>query len=108
MTGHVYARAAALRRGMGPASVVRLSGYGVVNIGARYRLRPVEASVRINNLLNHKYYTSAQLGASPFDNNGNVVARPFPPVDGAYPIRSSTFFAPGSPIDVFSGLKFRF
>ena len=83
-------------------------GYGVVNIGARYRFRHVEAFVRIDNLLNHKYYTAAQLGTTPYDNNGNFVARPFPPVNGEYPIRSSTFFAPGSPIDVFGGLKVRF
>jgi outer membrane receptor protein involved in Fe transport len=83
-------------------------GYGVVNLGARYRFRHVEAFVRINNLLNHKYYTAAQLGSTPYDNNGNFVARPFPPVDGEYPIRSTTFFAPGAPIDVFGGLTFRF
>ncbi|HKD09014.1 MAG TPA: hypothetical protein VKB79_24130 [Bryobacteraceae bacterium] len=83
-------------------------GYGVVNVGARHRFRHVEAFVRINNLLNHKYYTAAQLGVTPFDSNGNFVARPFPAVGGDYPIRSTTFFAPGSPIDVFGGLKFRF
>jgi outer membrane receptor protein involved in Fe transport len=88
-------------------------GYGVVNLGARYRLfRHLEAFVRINNLLNHRYYTAAQLGPSPYDNNGNFIARPFAPIrgggDGNYPIRTTTFFAPGAPIDVFGGLKFIF
>jgi outer membrane receptor protein involved in Fe transport len=84
-------------------------GYGVVNLGARYQIfKRLEAFVRINNLLNHKYYTAVQLGVMPYDNNGNFVAPPFPAVDGNYPIRSSTFFAPGTPIDVFGGLKFTF
>ena len=88
-------------------------GYGVVNLGARYKVyRHVEAFVRINNLLDHKYYTAGQLGPSPFDNNGNFVGRPFAAIrgggDGNYPLRTTTFYAPGAPIDVFGGLKFTF
>ena len=88
-------------------------GYGVVNLGARYKVhRYIEAFVRINNLLDHRYYTAAQLGPSPFDNSGNFIARPFAAIrgggDGNYPIRTTTFYAPGAPRDAFGGLKFTF
>ena len=62
--------------------------------------------VQINNLLNHRYYTAAQLGPSPFDNSGNFIARPFPAVDGNFPIRTTTFFAPGAPIGAWGGIRF--
>jgi outer membrane receptor protein involved in Fe transport len=91
---------------LGPGSS---PGYGVLNLGARYRFyRHLEGFVRINNLTNHKYYTAAQLAPTPYDNNGNFIARPFPAVNGGYPIRTTTFFAPGAPINVFGGLKFIF
>ncbi len=84
-------------------------GYGVVNIGAHYQVRKnVQFFVQINNLLNHRYYTAAQLGPSPYDNSGNFVARPFPSVDGDFPIRTTTFFAPGAPIGAWGGIRFRF
>ena len=84
-------------------------GYGVVNLGAKYEVQKhVELFVQINNLLNHHYYTAAQLAPTPYNNAGQFIARPFPAVDGNYPIRSATFYAPGAPILVFGGLKFRF
>ena len=47
-------------------------GYGVVNLGAHYQLqKKVQLFVQIDNLLDHRYYTAAQLGPSPFDNAGN-------------------------------------
>ncbi len=46
-------------------------GYGVVNLGGHYQIRKrVQLFVEINNLLNHHYYTAAQLGPTPFDNFG--------------------------------------
>ena len=84
-------------------------GYGVINAGAHYQVRKrVQLFVQIDNLLNHRYYTAAQLGPTPFDNAGNFVARPFPAVVGNYPIRTSTYFAPGAPIGVWGGVKFKF
>jgi outer membrane receptor protein involved in Fe transport len=84
-------------------------GYGVVNLGAHYQVRKwVRLSVQIDNLLNHRYYTAAQLGPSPFDNAGNFVAQPFPAVSGNYPIRTTTFLAPGAPIGVWGGIRFKF
>jgi outer membrane receptor protein involved in Fe transport len=85
-------------------------GYGVVNLGARYQLnRRVQLFVTIDNLLNHHYYTAAQLGTTPYNNSGQFQARPFPVNSlGDYPVRSTTFLAPGAPIDVFGGMKFTF
>ncbi len=84
-------------------------GYGVVNLGAHYQVQKrVQLFVQIDNLLNHRYYTAAQLGPSPYDNAGNFVARPFPSVGGEFPIRTSTFFAPGAPIGAWGGIRFKF
>ena len=84
-------------------------GYGVVNLGAHYQIqKKVQLFVQVNNLLNHRYYTAAQLGPSPFDNSGNFVGRPFPSVDGDFPIRTTTFFAPGAPIGAWGGIRFHF
>jgi outer membrane receptor protein involved in Fe transport len=84
-------------------------GYGVVNLGAHYQLqRRVQLFVQLDNLLNHRYYTAAQLGPTPFDNSGHFVGRPFPAVDGDYPIRTTTFFAPGAPIGAWGGIRFTF
>jgi len=85
-------------------------GYGILNLGGHYQVqRHFELFAQINNLLNHHYYTAAQLGTTPFDNNYNFFARPFPPTpDGAYPLRTSTFFAPGAPIGASGGIRVRF
>ena len=84
-------------------------GYGVLNAGAKYRIQKrVEAYVQVDNVLNHRYYTAAQLGPSPYDNNGSFIARPFAAANGDFPIRTSTFFAPGAPIGAWGGLRFRF
>jgi outer membrane receptor protein involved in Fe transport len=84
-------------------------GYGVVNAGGHYQVQKrVQLFVQVNNLLNHHYYTAAQLGPSPYDNAANFVARPFPAVDGNFPIRTTTFFAPGAPIGVWGGIRIKF
>lgn len=84
-------------------------GYGVVNLGAHYQVHPrLQFFVQIDNVLNHRYYSAAQLGPSPFDNSGNFVGRPFPAVSGDFPIRTTTFYAPGAPIGVWGGMRFKF
>jgi outer membrane receptor protein involved in Fe transport len=84
-------------------------GYGLVNLGAHYQLhKRAQIFVQMNNLLNHRYYTAAQLGTTPYDNAENFVARPFAPVDGNYAIRSTTFFAPGAPFGVWGGIRLKF
>ncbi|HEY6991795.1 MAG TPA: hypothetical protein VH369_25610, partial [Bryobacteraceae bacterium] len=65
--------------------------------------------VQINNLLNHRYYTAAQLGPTPYDDAGHFIARPFPAnTDGDFPIRSTTFYSPGAPIGAWGGVRFQF
>jgi outer membrane receptor protein involved in Fe transport len=84
-------------------------GYGVLNLGARYQVQKhVQVFGQINNLLNHHYYTSGQLGPTPYDNAGNFIARPFPGSDDDYPIRTSTFYAPGAPIGAWAGVRVTF
>jgi outer membrane receptor protein involved in Fe transport len=90
-------------------------GYGVVNLGVRYKFSPhYEMFAEINNLLNRQYYTAGQLASTPYDDAGKFTARPFPPYpatpggDVMYPLRSSTFVAPGAPVIVFGGLKVTF
>jgi outer membrane receptor protein involved in Fe transport len=83
--------------------------YAVVDFGARYRFeKHFELFAQIENLFNTHYYSAAQLGPTPYDNNLNFVARPFPAVGGNFPIRNTTFFAPGSPIGAWGGVRFKF
>ena len=83
--------------------------YGVLNLGANYQLlKRVQIFAQTNNLLDHHYYTAAQLGPTPYDNSGNFIARPFPSVGGNFPIRNTTFYAPGAPIGVWGGIRFKF
>jgi len=87
----------------------RSEGYGVANLGARYRAhRNIELFVQINNLFDRKYYTAAQLGPAGFDANGNFISRPLPAVDGEFPAQHSTFFAPGAPRGAWGGMRVRF
>ena len=88
-------------------------GYGVVNIGSRYKINAhYELFVQVNNALNRHYYTAGQLASTPYDNNGNFVGRPFASIrfQGAtqYPIRNTTFLSPGAPVTVFGGVKVSF
>ena len=84
-------------------------GYGVVNLGARYQLhRRAELFLRINNLLDHRYYSGAQLGPTGFTANGNFIARPFPAINGEFPIVRATFYAPGAPIGAWGGVRLTF
>jgi outer membrane receptor protein involved in Fe transport len=86
------------------------AGYGVADLGARYQLvRHIQLFVQMNNLFDKHYSTASQLGTTPFDNNDQFVARPFGTPygsgDGKIPIRSSAFLAPGTPFNIYGGLK---
>jgi outer membrane receptor protein involved in Fe transport len=84
-------------------------GYAVLNAGARYAVsRHVELFVRVNNLLNRRYYTGAQLGSTGFTGEGTFVARPFPAVNGEYPLQHATFYAAGAPRGAWGGIRLRF
>ena len=83
--------------------------YGVVNLGGTYQAGSrFQLFVQANNLLDTHYSNAAQLGTTPFDNSGRFIAQPFAAnVDGTTPVRSTTFLAPGAPINVYGGLRVR-
>ncbi|MGO4514383.1 TonB-dependent receptor [Terriglobus sp. 2YAB30_2] len=93
--------------------VGRTDAYGIANVGARYAFSPkFELFAEINNLFDTHYATAAQLGGTPFDSNGAFIARPFASINyegqTQYPVRHSTFLAPGAPINIFGGLRVTF
>jgi outer membrane receptor protein involved in Fe transport len=85
-------------------------GYLVTNLGGRYQLtKRVELFGQISNLADRKYTTGAQLGPMGFDpNNGQFIARPLPAVNGNFPVRQSTFYAPGAPRTIWGGMRIAF
>jgi outer membrane receptor protein involved in Fe transport len=84
-------------------------GYGVLNAGAHYQLQKrTQLFIQVNNVANHRYYTAAQLAPTPYDNAGNFIARPFPSVGGDFPVRHTTFVAPGAPVGAWAGIRVRF
>jgi outer membrane receptor protein involved in Fe transport len=85
------------------------AGYAVVSLGARYQvLRWLALIGQINNLFDAEYFTGGQLGPNGFTDTGAFIARPFPPVNGEFPVRQSTFLAPGAPIRAWFGTQFKF
>ena len=87
----------------------RTGGYSVMNLGARYELQKhVEVFAQINNLLNHRYSTAAQLGATGITLQGTFLARPFPAVNGDFSLINSTFLAPGAPVSAWGGIRVAF
>lgn len=91
---------------LGPGSA---PGYAVLNLGASYRLKPwLQVLAQINNLLDRRYYTAAQLGPVGFTDSGTFIARPFPAVNGVFPVRQATFYAPGAPVRMWVGTRFKF
>jgi outer membrane receptor protein involved in Fe transport len=83
--------------------------YAVVNLGAGYQVRPwLQLLAQINNLFDRQYATASQLGPVGFTSDGAFIARPFPAVNGQFPIRQATFLAPGAPIRMWFGTRFTF
>ncbi|MBM3784925.1 MAG: TonB-dependent receptor [Acidobacteria bacterium] len=118
LSAHTFAASSSLARGnenglhqpngrtfIGPGSS---PGYGVVNATAEYQLGRVQLFVQANNLLDRRYYTGAQLGATGFAPNGNFLARPLPAVNGEFPLIHATFFAPGAPRAAWAGIRLKF
>ncbi len=86
------------------------AGYGIASLGARYQITDrVQLFVQMNNLLDQHYSTGSQLGTTPFDDSNHFVAQPFGTPygtdDNDVPIRSSSFQAPGTPFNLYGGLK---
>ena len=80
-----------------------------MNLGGSYRLTPLAPGLaQVNNLFDRRYYTAAQLGPTGFTDTGAFIARPFPAVDGEFPVRQATFFAPGAPIRMWLGARVTF
>ena len=87
----------------------KTSGYAVVNLGARYAVRPwLQLLAQVNNLFDRRYDTAAQVGVDGFTESGSFIARPFPPASGEFPLRHSTFFAPGAPVRMWAGVRLKF
>lgn len=85
----------------------RSGGYAVVNLSARYRpTQRLQFFAHVDNVFDRRYANGALLGESAFDAQGRFVARPLPAVDGEFPLRNSTFFAPGAPRTFLLGLRY--
>ncbi len=86
-----------------------VGGYAVVNLGLRISLaRRIDFVGQLNNVLNRDYATAALLGPTGITSAGTFVARPFPAVDGEFPLTHSTFLAPGAPFRAWGGIRARF
>ena len=91
---------------LGPGSV---PGYTIVNLGAGYQLTSwLQIVAHVTNLFDRKYYTAGQLGPFGFTDTGNFIARPLPAINGEFPVRQATFYAPGAPARMWVGTRFRF
>lgn len=89
-------------------------GYAVVNLAARYSLtKRLELRGQVDNLLDRRYATAAQLATTGFTSQGAFVARAFPAYTsgqqaGNYPIPGAVFFAPGAPRRMWVELRLKF
>jgi outer membrane receptor protein involved in Fe transport len=87
----------------------RTDAYAVASLSARYRVsRLVELVGEVANLFDAAYNTVAQLGPTGIRPDGSFVARPFPSIQGEFPVTQSTFFAPGAPRRASLALRFTF
>ena len=87
----------------------RTDGYAIVNLGGRYRVtRWLQVFAQVNNLFDTRYYTASQLGPTGFTATGDFIARPLPAIDGEFPVRQTTFFAPGAPARAWGGVRLMF
>ena len=88
----------------------RSAGYAVLNVNGEWRpMKGLTVFLQVNNLLDRRYNTAAQLGATGFDANGNFMARPFAAnANGDRPLVGSTFYAPGAPRSFYLGLRYSF
>jgi outer membrane receptor protein involved in Fe transport len=86
------------------------AGYAVVNLTADYRPTPkLKFFALVSNLLDRRYHTAAQLGATGFDANGGVRTQPFAAnAAGDRPLQYSTFYAPGAPRALVVGMRYAF
>jgi outer membrane receptor protein involved in Fe transport len=87
----------------------KADGYTVFNFSAQYQAdKQLKFFTQVNNLLNRRYNTAAQLGPTGFTANGNFIARPFPAIAGEFPVQQATFYAPGAPRMIWIGVRYQF
>ena len=83
--------------------------YGIANLGGHFQLtRRVQILAQINNLLDRRYYTAAQLGPTGFTATGQYIARALPAFQGQFPVQQATFYAPGAPAAFWVGTRVKF
>ena len=88
----------------------RSGGHVTLDVGAEWRpVRRLRVWLQLANLLDRRYATAAQLGATAFDATGAFVARPYagPVIDGERPLQHSGFLAPGAPRSVVVGVRYQ-
>jgi outer membrane receptor protein involved in Fe transport len=86
-----------------------VDGYAVVNLGATFAVSEhIQVVGKVNNLFDREYATGAQLGPAGFTAAGTYIARPLPAIDGEFPVRHTTFLAPGAPLRGWVGARIRF
>ena len=84
-------------------------GYAVINFNTQVQVdKQLKLFGQINNLLNRRYNTAAQLGPTGFTASGSFIARPLPAISGDFPVVQSTFYAPGAPRMVWVGVRYLF
>jgi outer membrane receptor protein involved in Fe transport len=89
----------------------KTDGFAVLNLGGEWRPTPhMKLFLQVNNALDERYATAAQLGATGFNGAGDFIARPFagPIVDGERPVLGATFFAPAAPRLIWGGVRLTF
>jgi outer membrane receptor protein involved in Fe transport len=88
----------------------RSAGYALLNMNVEYKPTPrLAVFVKVDNVLDRRYATGAQLGANAFDANGNFAARSLPVnANGDHPLRHGTFTAPGAPRAFGVGIRYTF
>lgn len=87
----------------------KVERFTVMNVSFNYKpSSKLELFFKVDNVFDTRYKTSAQLGATGFDKNGNFVARPLAAVAGQNPVQQATFYAPGAPRSFLLGLKYLF
>jgi iron complex outermembrane recepter protein len=79
----------------------KIPGYGVINLDARYQAnRELNLFIKINNLINKKYYTFGVLGENFFTGPGNTYDR--------INTRPELFVSSAAPIGAWIGVEYKF
>lgn len=84
-------------------------GYALFDLSLKVQITPrLSLFAQVNNLLDRRYATAAQLGTTAFTAGGNFIARPYAARGDNATLTSSTFYAPGAPRMMWAGLRYEF